>query len=128
MSGRKYSSMSNKAERTKKCLCNDPKWSVDEVRVTINKDVVLTLSCWSCRAFWETKSREYRKYAAPDQLNLGSSKDKTWGKNYAEVFRNADEQKRKLLNIDIAFLEGEIETAQKSIVKLRKQLSALDSD
>ncbi len=55
-----------KPARTKKCKCDNPSWSVWELRDTSNGELVITFDCGNCNALWDTKSREMRKHLNPD--------------------------------------------------------------
>lgn len=47
----------NKAERTYKCDCDNPQWSVFEFHKTkLGDKYVITLTCSNCNALWETRT------------------------------------------------------------------------
>lgn len=69
-----------KADRTGRCKCDNPRWSVFELRETQRGEVVVSFDCASCGALWDTKSKDARKHinmssrihAGKDSLTYGS--------------------------------------------------------
>ena len=113
----------NKARRTKKCSCDNPQWTIWEVRVTVNYEVIISLDCGSCKSLWDSKSRESRKYVDLSKPAFGGrSKSVT----YEEFFRKADDDRKQMLFSQIIRHENEIKELEKAIIKTKKEIELLD--
>jgi len=108
-----------KAARTKKCSCENPKWEVDEVRISINREAVLTLHCNTCKAFWDTKSRAAREYANLDRV------PHPFKKTYREIFAETDASRVEMLEGHIKAQKHIIKEAEKEIAKTHREIDLL---
>lgn len=110
-----------KADRTGRCKCDNPRWSVFELRETQRGEVVVSFDCASCGALWDTKSKDARKH-----INMSSrihaGKDSL---TYGEFFERADAHRKALLEGTVKALEGQISEIEKEITKYKKEIQSL---
>lgn len=106
------SSFGNKATRTGKCSCDNPKWSDFELRITSSEELVITLSCANCGALWDTKSRTARKFVSESKLkNLEA----------------ADNRRKEYLKRSLKVAQDRAEAAEKELRKVQSELELLEN-
>ena len=95
--------IARKAAFTKKCCCENPRWSGDHVEVNGNThEITYVLNCANCGAYWGTKSSKARKCweNKMDSVPMsfygygGRDKDK---RTVRELFRELDEKRLEYL-------------------------------
>lgn len=117
--------IANKAAFTKKCSCQNPDWRVDDIEVSKNYEITYKMDCMNCRAFWGSKSFEYRKYWKDkmDKVPViwrGYSYDGNL--TVAELFSEIDDKREEILQFDIASTKRQIAELQKELTSREKKL------
>lgn len=116
--------IARKAALTKKCSCDNPNWSRDDIEINGNtKEITYKLQCTNCWSHWGTKSLEARKYWIKDfdkvpivWMGYGNKGTKT----YKELFADLDAERLEYLETERKFAEKRVIEAQKEEEKKRK--------
>lgn len=112
-----------KADRTGRCKCDNPRWSVFELRETQRGEVVVTFHCASCNALWDTKSKDARKHISMDG-RISVAKDSM---TYGEFFKRADANRKKILEGTVEALGRQVAELEKEIDKYKKEIQSLEN-
>lgn len=120
--------LGRKAGRTKKCHCENPVWHGEEIRrigdLSGNGgELVYTLRCRSCNAFWDTRSRAAQKYYPRD----GTSWE-TGGRTYGEWFEEADRARMDHLTARVRSAEQGLAEAEKALASARSALERFQEE
>jgi hypothetical protein len=128
--------IARKAELTKKCSCDNPEWSQDDIEVNgSTKEITYILHCRNCRANWGTKTSKAREYWS-DKMD---SVPVVW-KGYAykgnhtvrELFHQLDMERleylesiQKAAEKRVSEMQKEADKAKATVYKFKKQLEEL---
>lgn len=106
------SKFGSKSERTKKCKCKNPLWSVFEFSISKLKDnYTITLQCYNCNSLWDTKSMN-------DDIFIKLNENQKSA--YLSVLNNQLQKEIKNVenkNLKIKELESQIKKGNKAISK-----------
>lgn len=111
--------------RTGKCKCDTPKWRTFSHRATSVGELVITLECQSCKAMWDSKSREARKYVSLDGTASFSNSTRQVT-TYQEIMEYADRLRQSYLRREIQNKLEIMEGLQREIQKAQKELEFLE--
>ena len=128
-----------KAEFTKKCSCDNPRWSRDHIEVNGRTgEITYVLNCANCKAYWATKSPSARAYWEKEMDKSSGGLFGYGGRStdlptVREKFRELDMERLDYLetvarNRDNAVSEAqkEAEKAHREVEKFKKQMENRD--
>lgn len=116
--------IARKAELTKKCSCNNPKWYKDDIEVNGRTyEISYILMCSSCGANWKTKKPEARLY----WRELFNKVPVVWRgggyngtKTVKELFADLDWNRYKFLENEAAIARKRVQEAEREYDKAAK--------
>ncbi len=110
-----------KASFTKKCSCENPKWSGSHIEVNARTgEITYVVNCASCKAYWASKSRSSRELWDMDTLSHKSSLN-GYGSRSDDVKKTNREWFRELDEKRLAYLEMVAENRAEAAAEAAKE-------